>query len=84
MEMQQYAGKCECGTELNMRIMPVEKDTDPKKEVMSWVIHGFCEKCKYVYVQGLFFQEEKPVQDIDYIIDWTKRIKKDGKKISNL
>ena len=75
MKMQQYVGKCRCGNKLIMKITFVPKEEDPKKEVESWVIHGFCKMCENVFVQGLFFQKEKPVLDRDYTIDWSKRIK---------
>lgn len=70
-EVQQYAGKCKCGQELDMIISDNEDRIPPQ----FWMIHGFCKKCEYVYVQGLFIQEQKPIRERDFIINWNKIIK---------
>jgi len=74
MEVQIYAGKCRCGSELDMRIIDA-KDEKPKSKSLAWIVYGFCKKCEAVYCQGLFVQEEKPVPDRDFIINWKKQIK---------
>ena len=73
--MQEYCGLCHCGNQLVMRIMNTrENEKDKKSKIESWIVHGFCKKCEEVFVQGIFFQEEKPVEDRDYMINWIKKI----------
>jgi len=80
-EMQIYNGKCKCGKCLDMRITPVrKKETNPKSKIISWLIYGFCKKCELVIMQGLFTQEEEPVQDVDFIIDYNKVIEIESSK----
>lgn len=69
METQQYAGKCKCGKALDMRIVD-NKEEEPQ----FWIIYGFCKKCEIVYFQGLFVQDEEPIQDRDFIVDYDKVI----------
>jgi len=63
-EIQIYGSKCKCGKELDMRIVDTrENEKDLKSKVLAWIIYGSCKKCEIVYFQGLFPQEEKPVQE---------------------
>ncbi len=83
VETQVYAGRCSCGRELEMRIVDVrEIKDDPKSKIIAWIIYGFCKKCNVVHFEGLFTQEEQPVLDRDYIIDFKIQIDdgKEGKK----
>ena len=80
MEIKQYAGKCKCGKELEIRIVDKEdkvftfkKDNIPQ----FWIIYGFCKKCNMIYMQGVFVQDEKPVEDRDFMIDWDRCIKEE-------
>lgn len=75
-DTQMYAGKCKCKRALDMRLTTLkEKEDDPKSKILGWMVHGFCKSCKIVFMQGLFMQEEKPVEDRDFIIDWNEEIK---------
>lgn len=76
MEIQIYAGKCKCKRDLDMRITDArENEKDPKSKVVAWIIYGFCKKCNKIYFQGLFSQEEKPLIERDFIIDYTKEVR---------
>ena len=79
-EIQMYAGRCSCGKKLDMRITNSNEGEKTKRPIKFWMIHGFCRKCKIVFMQGLFPQEEEPVENRDYIIEWNKKVKPSKKK----
>jgi len=70
-EMQFYDGKCKCGKKLDMRITDVKDD---KKQIIAWLIYGFCKKCRTTFIQGLFTQQEQPELGMDFIINYNKTI----------
>jgi hypothetical protein len=82
-EIKTYEGKCKCNKELDMRITEVnENENKPKSKIFAWIIYGFCTKCKTIFIYDIFPQEEKPVQDRDFIIDYNKKVEgtKNGTK----
>lgn len=56
-----------------MRIVDAKNDNN---ESAAWIIYGICKKCNIVMISELFLQEEKPLQDIDFIIDYQKKSNK--------
>lgn len=66
-EIRIIPGKHKCGREMDMRIVDV-KDDD--KNIISWIICGFCKKCNVVLISELFLQSEEPVQYRDFMIDY--------------
>ena len=54
-----------CGKRLSMRITDCEDDNGV---VLSWLIYGHCKKCRVVLIIGMFNQEEKPVQNVDWML----------------
>ena len=72
-EIKIIPGKHKCKKEMNMRIIDV-KDDD--KKIVSWIIYGICKKCNVVLICDLFLQNEKPVLDRDFIIDYNKTAEK--------
>lgn len=73
-EIKQLPELCECGRKLETRMnkFKIEKET-------GWTIHGFCEWCRKVYMIMLFVQEEKPVQDRDFMFI-EEKVKVEGGK----
>ena len=59
-----------CKKQLDMRILEDKKDVTP-----FWIIYGICKKCDIIIVSNLFFDKE-PIQNVDYIIDYTKESEK--------
>lgn len=68
-EMKIIPGKHRCGRELDMRKTDVKDD---KGEIVSWIIYGFCKKCKVVLISDLILKPEEPILDRDFMIDYTK------------
>ena len=66
-ELKIIPGKHKCSNDMDMRIIDVKDDN---KNIVSWIIYGICKKCKVVLICDLFLQAEKPMQDIDFIIDY--------------
>ena len=81
-EMKIFAGKCRiCSKRLDMRITDVKNnDKNPQSKVLGWMVYGYCKGCKLVYMQGLFQQEKKPIQDLDFTIDYEKEVEYNDKK----
>ena len=78
-EMKILAGKCcKCNGLLEMRIDNVKDE----EQIFGWIIFGVCKKCKVVYMENLFSQSEKPMIDVDFTIDYEKKVevKRGGKK----
>jgi len=76
IEIQYYAGLCKCNRKLDTRMVDArEKEKDQKSKVVAWIIYGFCKRCKVVYAQGLFVQEDRPVENRDFIMKWGERVK---------
>lgn len=65
-EMQIIPGKHSCSKEMEMRIMSMEEREG------IWCVYGVCSKCKEVVVSALFQQQEAPVQDRDFMVDFNK------------
>lgn len=72
-EIQILSGKCTCGKRLEERIFPPQE----KDEQKIWLIYGVCKKCKMVYMQTIFTEEE-PKENRDFIIDYEKCGDKNG------
>ena len=68
MEMKILGGKCKCGRVMEFRIM----DLKHNKDIIGYLIHSYCKKCKITFIQAIFQGLEKPIQDRDYIIDYGK------------
>jgi hypothetical protein len=69
-EIKIFPGKHLCGKEFDMRIMDAKDDNgDPA----AWIVYGVCKKCNVVMVSSMFLQSEKPMQGIDFIIDYNKK-----------
>lgn len=66
-EMSIVPGKCLCGKKLEHRI----NQTDNKKH---WLISGTCHKCKIVFAINVFSRSEEPIEDLDYMIDFTQKV----------
>ena len=70
-ETRIVAGKHKCGREMDMRIDNVKEDREDKNsKVKAWLIYGFCKKCDMFLLSNMFMQEEEPIQDVDYTIDY--------------
>lgn len=69
-EIKLLHGKHCCGREFDMKIMDAKDDN---KKSTAWIVYGFCNKCKVVMISSMFLQAEKPMQGIDFIIDYSKK-----------
>lgn len=76
-EIRVIPGRHKCGKEMDMRITDVKDDN---KKVVSWIIYGICKKCNTVIIEDLFIQSQEPVQDRDFMIDYTKLSKESEKE----
>jgi hypothetical protein len=74
------SGKHNCGRKMDFRIIDVRQDDNDKNSlVIAWMIYGICDKCKVVVVSAIFKQIEKPIQGIDFMINY-ERVAKEAKK----
>lgn len=72
IEIKIIPGKhIKCGKRMDMRII----DDNKTSSKPFWIIYGICKKCDMIIVSNLFFDKES-IQDIDYIIDYTKESEK--------
>jgi hypothetical protein len=62
-EMKIIPGKHDCKTDMDMRLYELEKGI--------WVVYGTCSKCKEIIIDALFQQESPPVQDVDFMVDYS-------------
>jgi len=69
-KMKELAGK-HCNKEMEFRILPVNNE----KEILTWIVYGICKKCKTVIISALFKQQEKPTENVDFLIDYNKAVK---------
>ncbi len=76
-EIRIMAGKHKCGKNMDMRIADVKDD---EKNIISWIIYGVCKKCSTVLISNLFLQSDRPLQDRDFIVDYTKISDDNGEK----
>lgn len=65
-EMQVLPGLHSCKREMEMRILKLEETEH------IWCVYGVCKTCEEVVVSALFQQPEEPVQDRDFMVDFTK------------
>jgi len=68
-EIKIIAGKHKCGRDLDMRKTGVKDD---KGNVVSWIIYGFCKKCRVVLICDMVLRPEEPVLDRDFMVDYDK------------
>ena len=71
-EIQIIAGKHDCGRIMDMRIVDVKDDNN---NILVWMTYGICKKCNVVLVSNIFEGSEEPKQDIDFIIDYKRKVK---------
>jgi len=71
-EIKIFAGKHKYGKEMDMRIVDVKNGN---QKIVSWIIYGVCKKCDIVLIHDLFVQNEKPILDRDFIIDYDKTVR---------
>lgn len=72
--MRELPGRCgNCGNRLDPRQVEVREDEDDNNsKIICWLVYGYCDKCKIVYMLDFLEQEKEPQLGEDITINWDK------------